>query len=158
MGLFVISEGAASYNDDILLEAELSEEDFNKFNDMMMDKNKSFDLDGDNNQSTPQNTEKIVKEAEKKIIDSCKKHIQSSEPSKSLPFLERIKHKLENSLHMCEEKITKVRNKNYDKESFTTKITDQAIKFFNIIKKGILKVLNAIVGLIIKVKNSISKK
>lgn len=59
---------------------------------------------------------------------------------------------------MCEEKITKVRNKNYDKESFTTKITDQAIKFFNIIKKGILKVLNAIVGLIIKVKNSISKK
>lgn len=66
MGLFVISEGAASYNDDILLEAELSEEDFNKFNDMMMDKNKSFDLDGDNNQSTPQNTEKIVKEAEKK--------------------------------------------------------------------------------------------
>lgn len=92
------------------------------------------------------------------MIVSCKKHIESSEPTKSLPFLERIKHKLENSLHMCEEKITKVRNKNYDKESFTTKIKDQAIKFFNIIKKGILKVLNDIVGLIIKVKNSISKK
>lgn len=65
MSLFVISEGADSYNDDILLESELSEEDFNKFNDMMMDKNKSFDLDGSNNQ-TPQDTEKIVKEAEKK--------------------------------------------------------------------------------------------
>ena len=92
------------------------------------------------------------------MIDSCKKHIESSEPSESLPFLERIKHKLENSLSMCEQKINDVRNKKYDKESFTTKIKDQAIKIFNIIKKGIMKVLNAIVNLIIKVKNSISKK
>lgn len=92
------------------------------------------------------------------MIDSCKKHAVSSEPEKSLPFLERIKHKLENSLSMCEERINKVRNKKYDNESFTTKIKDQAIKIFNIIKKGIMKVLNAIVGFIIKVKNSISKK
>ena len=92
------------------------------------------------------------------MIESCKKHIENSESTESLPFLERIKHKLENSLHMCEEKITKVRNKKYDNESFATKIKDQAIKFFNIIKKGIMKVLNAIVGFIIKVKNSISKK
>ena len=28
MGLFVISEGASSYNNDILLEAELTEEQF----------------------------------------------------------------------------------------------------------------------------------
>lgn len=155
MGLFVISEGAASYNDDILLE-DVTEEQFKEF-DALMKSDEPFDLDGSNNQ-TPQDTEKAVKEAEKKMIASCKKHIESSEPAERLPFLERIKHKLENSLHMCEEKITKVRNKNYDKESFTTKIKDQAIKFFNIIKKGILKVLNAIVGLIIKAKNSISKK
>lgn len=92
------------------------------------------------------------------MIDSCKKHTASSEPEKSLPFLEGIKHKLENSLSMCEERINKVRNKKYDNESFTAKIKDQAIKFFNIIKKGIMKVLNAIVGFIIKLKNSISKK
>lgn len=92
------------------------------------------------------------------MIDSCKKHAASSEPEKSLPFLERIKHKLENSLSMCEQRINDVRNKKYDKESFTTKIKDQAIKIFNIIKKGIMKVLNAIVGFIIKVKNSIFKK
>lgn len=92
------------------------------------------------------------------MIASCKKHIESSEPTKSLPFLERIKHRLENSLSMCEERINKVRNKKYDNESFTTKIKDQVIKFFNIIKKGIMKVLNAIVNLIIKVKNSIFKK
>lgn len=92
------------------------------------------------------------------MIESCKKHIENSDPTEKLPLLERIKHKLENSLSMCEERINKVRNKNYDKESFTTKIKDQAIKIFNIIKKGIMKVLNAIVGFIIKVKNSISKK
>lgn len=67
MSLFVISEGVSSYNDGILLEEpNISEEDFNKFNDMMTDKNKSFDLDGDNNQSTPENIENKVKEAEKK--------------------------------------------------------------------------------------------
>lgn len=92
------------------------------------------------------------------MIESCKKHIENSDSAEKLPFLERIKHKLENSLQMCEERINKVRNKKYDNESFTTKIKDQAIKFFNIIKKGIMKVLNAIVNLIIKAKNSIFKK
>lgn len=92
------------------------------------------------------------------MVESCKKHIENSDSAEKLPFLERIKYKLENSLSMCEERINKVRNKKYDKESFTTKIKDQAIKIFNIIKKGIMKVLNAIVNLIIKVKNSISKK
>lgn len=92
------------------------------------------------------------------MIESCKKHIENSDSDEKLPFLERIKHKLENSLSICEERINKVRNKKYDNESFTTKIKDQAIKFFNIIKKGIMKVLNAIVNLIIKAKNSIFKK
>ena len=92
------------------------------------------------------------------MIESCKKHIENSDSVEKLPFLERIKHRLENSLSICEERINKVRNKKYDNESFTTKIKDQAIKFFNIIKKGIMKVLNAIVNLIIKVKNSIFKK
>jgi hypothetical protein len=156
MGLYVITEGVSSYNNDILLEAELTEEQFKEF-DALMKSDKPFDLDGSVNQ-TPQDTEKIVKEAEKKMIASCKNHIESSEPTKSLPFLERIKHRLENSLSICEERINKVRNKKYDNESFTTKIKDQAIKFFNIIKKGIMKVLNAIVNFIIKVKNSIFKK
>lgn len=76
-----------------------------------MDSDKPFDLDGGNNQ-TPQDTEKEVKEIEKKMIDSCKKHIENSDSTEKLPFLERIKHKLENSLHMCEEKLNKIRNKN----------------------------------------------
>lgn len=156
MGLFVLTEGTSSYNDDILLEAELSDEEFKEF-DYLMKSNQAFDLDGEIQQSR-ENTEKKIQEIEKKMVKSCKRCIESFEEAERLPFLERIKHKLENSLHMCEEKITKVRNKNYDKESFTTQIKDQAIKFFNIIKKGILKVLNAIVSLIIKVKNSISKK
>lgn len=156
MGLFVLTEGTSSYNDDILLEAELTEEQFKEFNDLM-NSDKPFDLDGSNNQ-TPQDTEKKVKDIEKKMVESCKKHIENSDSTEKLPFLERIKHKLENSLSMCEERINKVRNKKYDNESFTTKIKDQAIKFFNIIKKGIMKVLNAIVNLIIKAKNSIFKK
>lgn len=122
-----------------------------------MNSNQAFDLSGESN-TTPENIEKKVKDIEKKMIESCKKHIENSDSTEKLPFLERIKHRLENSLSICEERINKVRNKNYDNESFTTKIKDQAIKFFNIIKKGIMKVLNAIVGFIIKVKNSISKK
>lgn len=123
----------------------------------MMYSNKAFDLSGESN-TTPENIEKKVKDIEKKMVESCKKHIENSDSAEKLPFLERIKHKLENSLSMCEERINKVRNKKYDNESFTTKIKDQAIKFFNIIKKGIMKVLNAIVNLIIKAKNSIFKK
>lgn len=46
------------------------------------------------------------------MIESCKKHIENSDSTEKLPFLERIKHKLENSLSMCEERINKVRNKN----------------------------------------------
>lgn len=155
MGLYVILEGTSSYNEDV--QPNISEEDFKKFDDMMYS-NKAFNLDGDEPQQSGENIEKKVKDTEKKMIDSCKKHIENSDSAEKLPFLERIKHKLENSLSMCEERINKVRNKKYDNESFTTKIKDQAIKFFNIIKKGIMKVLNAIVNLIIKVKNSIFKK
>ena len=157
MGLYVITEGTVSYNDDLLLEAELSDQEFKEF-DAFMKSDQDFDLDGEI-QQTHENTEKRVRDIEKKMITSCKRCIESFESAeKQLPFLERIKHKLENSLSMCEERINKVRNKKYDNESFTTKIKDQAIKFFNIIKKGIMKVLNAIVNLIIKVKNSIFKK
>jgi hypothetical protein len=155
MGLYVILEGTSSYNEDV--QPNISEEDFKKF-DAMMDSDEPFNLDSEDPKQSGENIEKKVKDAEKKMIASCKNHIESSEPTKSLPFLERIKHKLENSLSMCEERINKVRNKKYDKESFTTKIKDQAIKIFNIIKKGIMKVLNAIVGFIIKAKNSIFKK
>lgn len=156
MGLYVILEGTSSYNEDV--EPNITEEEFNNFNDMMFS-NKSFNLDGDDGpQQTVKDTEKKVQDIEKKMIESCKKHIENSDSTEKLPFLERIKHKLENSLSMCEERINKVRNKKYDNESFTTKIKDQAIKLFNIIKKGIMKVLNAIVNLIIKVKNSIFKK
>ena len=155
MGLYVILEGTSSYNED--MQPNITEEDFKKFDDIMYS-NKAFDLDGDGPQQSGENIEKKVKDAEKKMIESCKKHIENSDPTEKLPLLERIKHKLENSLSMCEERINKVRNKKYDNESFTTKIKDQAIKIFNIIKKGIMKVLNAIVGFIIKVKNSISKK
>lgn len=155
MGLYVILEGTSSYNEDVQL--NISEEDFKNFDDMMHS-NKAFNLDGDGPQQSGENIEKKVKDAEKKMIESCKKHIENSDSAEKLPFLERIKHRLENSLSICEERINKVRNKKYDNESFTTKIKDQAIKFFNIIKKGIMKVLNAIVNLIIKVKNSISKK
>ncbi len=154
MVLFVISEGASSYNDDV--QPNLTEEEFKNF-DNMMNSNQAFDLSGESN-TTPENIEKKVKDIEKKMVESCKKHIENSDSAEKLPFLERIKHKLENSLSMCEERINKVRNKKYDNESFTTKIKDQAIKFFNIIKKGIMKVLNAIVNFIIKVKNSIFKK
>lgn len=154
MGLYVILEGTSSYNEDV--QPNLTEEEFKNF-DNMMNSNQAFDLSGESN-TTPENIEKKVKDAEKKMIDSCKKHIENSDSDEKLPFLERIKHKLENSLSMCEERINKVRNKKYDNESFTTKIKDQAIKFFNIIKKGIMKVLNDIVNLIIKVKNSIFKK
>lgn len=155
MGLYVILEGTSSYNEDV--QPNISEEDFKKFDDMMYS-NKAFNLDGDGPQQSGENIEKKVKDAEKKMIDSCKKHIENSDSAEKLPFLERIKHRLENSLSICEERINKVRNKKYDNESFSTKIKDQAIKIFNIIKKGIMKVLNAIVGFIIKVKNSISKK
>lgn len=154
MGLYVILEGTSSYNEDV--KPNLTEEEFKNF-DNMMNSNQAFDLSGESN-TTPENIEKKVKDIEKKMVESCKKHIENSDSAEKLPFLERIKHKLENSLSMCEERINKVRNKKYDNESFTTKIKDQAIKFFNIIKKGIMKVLNAIVGFIIKVKNSISKK
>ena len=155
MGLYVILEGTSSYDEDV--QPNITEEDFKKF-DNMMNSNQAFDLDGDGPQQSGENIEKKVKDAEKKMIESCKKHIENSDSDEKLPFLERIKHKLENSLSMCEERINKVRNKKYDNESFTTKIKDQAIKFFNIIKKGIMKVLNAIVNLIIKAKNSIFKK
>lgn len=155
MGLYVILEGVSSYNEDV--QPNIIEEDFKNFDDMMYS-DKAFNLDGDEPQQTIGDTEKQVKEAEKKMIESCKKNIENSDSAERLPFLERIKHKLENSLSMCEEKINKVRNKKYDNESFSTKIKDQAIKIFNIIKKGIMKVLNAIVNIIIKVKNSIFKK
>lgn len=154
MGLYVILEGTSFYNEDV--QPILTEEEFKNF-DNMMNSNQAFDLSGESN-TTPENIEKKVQDIEKKMIESCKKHIENSDSAEKLPFLERIKHKLENSLSMCEERINKVRNKKYDNESFTTKIKDQAIKFFNIIKKGIMKVLNAIVNLIIKVKNSIFKK
>lgn len=154
MGLYVILEGTSSYNEDV--QPNLTEEEFKNF-DNMMNSNQAFDLSGESN-TTPENIEKKVKDIEKKMVESCKKHIENSDSAEKLPFLERIKHKLENSLSMCEERINKVRNKKYDNESFTTKIKDQAIKFFNIIKKGIMKVLNAIVNLIIKAKNSIFKK
>lgn len=157
MGLFVLTEGTSSYNEDILLEAELTEEEFKNF-DNMMNSNQAFNLDGDDPKQTVKDTEKKVQDIEKKMIESCKKNIENSDSTEKLPFLERIKHRLENSLSICEERINKVRTKKYDNESFTTKIKDQAIKFFNIIKKGIMKVLNAIVNLIIKVKNSIFKK
>jgi hypothetical protein len=156
MGLYVILEGASSYNEDV--EPIITEEDLNNF-DNMMNSNQAFNLDSDDEpKQTVKDTEKKVQDIEKKMIESCKKHIENSDSTEKLPFLERIKHRLENSLSMCEERINKVRTKKYDNESFTTKIKDQAIKFFNIIKKGIMKVLNAIVGFIIKVKNSISKK
>lgn len=155
MGLYVILEGTSSYNEDV--QPNLTEEEFKNF-DNMMNSNQAFNLDGDDPKQSGENIEKKVKDAEKKMIESCKKHIENSDSDEKLPFLERIKHKLENSLSMCEERINKVRNKKYDNESFTTKIKDQAIKFFNIIKKGIMKVLNAIVNLIIKAKNSIFKK
>lgn len=154
MGLYVILEGTSFYNEDV--QPNLTEEEFKNF-DNMMNSNQAFDLSGESN-TTPENIEKKVKDIEKKMVESCKKHIENSDSAEKLPFLERIKHKLENSLSMCEERINKVRNKKYDNESFTTKIKDQAIKFFNIIKKGIMKVLNAIVNFIIKVKNSIFKK
>lgn len=154
MGLYVILEGTSSYNEDV--QPNLTEEEFKNF-DNMMNSNQAFDLSGESN-TTPENIEKKVKDIEKKMVESCKKHIENSDSAEKLPFLERIKHKLENSLSMCEERINKVRNKKYDNESFTTKIKDQAIKFFNIIKKGIMKVLNAIVNIIIKAKNSIFKK
>lgn len=154
MGLYVILEGTSSYNEDV--QPNITEEDFKNF-DNMMNSNQAFDLSGESN-TTPENIEKKVKDIEKKMVESCKKHIENSDSAEKLPFLERIKHKLENSLSMCEERINKVRNKKYDNESFTTKIKDQAIKFFNIIKKGIMKVLNAIVNIIIKAKNSIFKK
>ena len=154
MGLYVILEGTSSYNEDV--QPNLTEEEFKNF-DNMMNSNQAFDLSGESN-TTPENIEKKVKDIEKKMVESCKKHIENSDSAEKLPFLERIKHKLENSLSMCEERINKVRNKKYDNESFTTKIKDQAIKFFNIIKKGIMKVLNAIVNLIIKIKNSIFKQ
>lgn len=155
MGLYVILEGISSYNEDV--QPNITEEDFKNFDDMMYS-NKAFNLDSEDPKQSGENIEKKVKDAEKKMIESCKKHIENSDSAEKLPFLERIKHRLENSLSICEERINKVRNKKYDKESFTTKIKDQAIKIFNIIKKGIMKVLNAIVGFIIKVKNSISKK
>lgn len=155
MGLYVILEGTSSYNEDV--QPNITEEDFKNFDDMMYS-NKAFNLDSEDPKQSGENIEKKVKEAEKKMIESCKKHIENSDSAEKLPFLERIKHRLENSLSICEERINKVRNKKYDNESFTTKIKDQAIKFFNIIKKGIMKVLNAIVNLIIKVKNSIFKK
>lgn len=154
MGLYVILEGTSFYNEDV--QPNLTEEEFKNF-DNMMNSNQAFDLSGESN-TTPENIEKKVKDIEKKMVESCKKHIENSDSAEKLPFLERIKHKLENSLSMCEERINKVRNKKYDNESFTTKIKDKAIKFFNIIKKGIMKVLNAIVNLIIKAKNSIFKK
>lgn len=156
MGLFVILEGTSSYNEDV--QPNVSEETLEKFNAMMYS-DEPFNLDSDDEpKQTVKDTEKKVQDIEKKMIESCKKHIENSDSAEKLPFLERIKHRLENSLSICEERINKVRNKKYDNESFTTKIKDQAIKIFNIIKKGIMKVLNAIVGFIIKVKNSISKK
>lgn len=62
MSLFVISEGAASYNDDV--QPNVTEEQFNEF-EAAMKSGKPFDLDNNNNQ-TLQDTEKTVKEAEKK--------------------------------------------------------------------------------------------
>lgn len=155
MGLYVILEGTSFYNEDV--QPNISEKDFKNFDDMMYS-DKAFNLDSEDPKQSGENIEKKVKDAEKKMIESCKKHIENSDSAEKLPFLERIKHRLENSLSICEERINKVRNKKYNNESFTTKIKDQAIKFFNIIKKGIMKVLNAIVGFIIKVKNSIFKK
>lgn len=63
MGLFVLTEGTSSYNDDILLE-EVTEKEFKEF-DAFMKSDEPFDLGG-NPQQTGKNIEKEVKEAEKK--------------------------------------------------------------------------------------------
>lgn len=62
MGLYVITEGVSSYNEDV--QPNVTEEDFKKFDDMMYS-NKAFNLDGDP-QQTGENIEKKVKDAEKK--------------------------------------------------------------------------------------------
>lgn len=66
MGLFVLTEGISSYNDDILLEAELTEEEFKNF-DNMMNSNQAFNLDSDDEpKQTVKDTEKKVQDIEKK--------------------------------------------------------------------------------------------
>jgi hypothetical protein len=84
MGLYVILEGTSSYNEDV--QPNISEEDFKKF-DAMMDSDEPFNLDSEDPKQSGENIEKKVKDAEKKMIASCKNHIESSEPTKSLPFL-----------------------------------------------------------------------
>lgn len=62
MGLYVILEGTSSYNEDV--QPNITEEDFKNF-DNMMNSNQAFDLSGESN-TTPENIEKKVKDAEKK--------------------------------------------------------------------------------------------
>lgn len=62
MGLYIILEGTSSYNEDV--QPNITEEDFKNF-DNMMNSNQAFDLDGGSN-TTPENIEKKVKDAEKK--------------------------------------------------------------------------------------------
>ena len=64
MGLFVISEGVSSYNDDV--HPNVTEEQFDEF-ETAMKSDKPFNLDSDDgNNQTLQDTENKVKEAEKK--------------------------------------------------------------------------------------------
>ena len=64
MGLYVITEGASSYNEDV--QPNVTEEDFKKFDDMMYS-NKAFNLDSDDEpKQTVKDTEKKVQDIEKK--------------------------------------------------------------------------------------------
>ncbi len=64
MGLYVITEGVSSYNEDV--QPNITEEDFKKFDDMMYS-NKAFNLDSDDEpKQTVKDTEKKVQDIEKK--------------------------------------------------------------------------------------------
>lgn len=63
MGLYVITEGVSSYNEDV--QPNITEEDFKKFDDMMYS-NKAFNLDSDDEpKQTVKDTEKKVQDIEK---------------------------------------------------------------------------------------------
>ena len=64
MGLYVILEGTSSYNEDV--QPNISEEDFNNFNDLMKS-DQAFNLDSDDEpKQTVKDTEKKVQDIEKK--------------------------------------------------------------------------------------------
>lgn len=64
MGLYVITEGVSSYNEDV--QPNLTEEEFKNF-DNMMNSNQAFDLSGDDEpKQTVKDTEKKVQDIEKK--------------------------------------------------------------------------------------------